>query len=335
MADNSIEIQKSGGTVEDLIFSMGTVTQVRKGTAYELQGIHAGVIPYDEDLSVTEKLEDLESRVGIPGPQGPIGSQGPTGPIGPAGPQGDTGLQGPPGITGDTGPIGDDGPPGPQGAEGVQGPMGPGIIVTGSGTWTEILATPFPQLNDLFIVTEDSGSNLKGDGAFWDGSSWINVGPIQGPQGPQGPAGPTGVSGPTGLKGDRGADGVDGADGADGADGQDAGIIFTNTTSNQMDLAIYSTMVVTATADTTLGFFNLPPGGTVIWYVNIKANNFNIGFTLAGHTFVNEGGVPIVYGDNDILRFQTHAGTSVVSVSKVWSTEQVSSFTLAKSLMYS
>lgn len=309
---NSIEIQKVGGTVEDLVFSMDTVTQVRKGVTYELQGIHAGVIPYSSVLTVTEKLDDLESRVGIPGPQGPVGPVGPQGPIGLSvvGPEGPQGIQGVPGPEGSVGPIG------PEGPEGVQGPVGPGIIVTGSGKYEDIIALPFPQLNDLYIITEDSPPNMTGDGLFWDGTAWINVGNIQGPQGVQGPQGPIGPQGPVGPQGPNGIDGIDGTNGING------GIVQITALGTTMDLSIYNVLISTLTANQTIVFNNLPGGGTVIWYVNLKTNGFTPTFSLSSKLFTFDE-VPMKYTSNDILRFQTHAGTAVVSVSRVWSAEPI------------
>lgn len=183
---NSIEIQKVGGTVEDLVFSMDTVTQVRKGTAYELQGIHAGVIPYSSTTSVTEKLNDLESRVGIPGPRGIQGIDGPQGPQGIPGPQGPQGVAGPTGLTGARGLQGLQGVAGPQG---IAGADAAGVLVTGVATWTYIQGIASPGAGELWIVSIDEAPYLKGDGAIWDGIglTWVNVGQITGPQGERGP----------------------------------------------------------------------------------------------------------------------------------------------------
>lgn len=183
---NSIEIQKVAGTAEDLVFSLDKVTQVRKGETYELQGIHAGLIPYNSTQTVTEKLDDLESRVGIPGPQGPVGPQGPQGIQGPVGPEGDPGVQG---ATGLTGPQGAQGPRGLQGVPGPQGENGAdaaGVAITGANTWTYIQGYVPVEVPELWIVTVDEAPYLKGEGALWNGLTWTNVGPIQGPQGEKG-----------------------------------------------------------------------------------------------------------------------------------------------------
>ena len=183
MASNSIEISKDLGVVEDLTFGMTTETQVRKGVTYTLNQINSSFIPYSSTMSTTEKLDDLESRVGIPGPTGPVGPQGIQGLqgiVGPIGPQGVTGIQGP------------TGPQGTQGSEGVQGPQGDagaGVLVTGTATWTYIQSISNPGMSELWIVSTDEAPYLKGEGAIWDGTQWVNVGPIQGPQGDQGESG--------------------------------------------------------------------------------------------------------------------------------------------------
>jgi hypothetical protein len=96
---------------------------------------------------IAERIESLNTGVGVqgpkgdPGPEGPQGEQGPIGPVGPVGPVGATGaastVPGPAGPAGVQGPKGDTGatgaastvpgPPGstgPAGAAGAQGPKG-------------------------------------------------------------------------------------------------------------------------------------------------------------------------------------------------------------------
>ena len=57
---------------------------------------------------------------------------------------------------------------------------------------------------DMFITQND------GHGHVWNGSSWDDVGQIQGPAGPQGTSGTDGAQGVMGLQGSQGASGVDG-----------------------------------------------------------------------------------------------------------------------------
>lgn len=93
---------------------------------------------------------------------------------------------------------------------------------TYSGTSTPLPASP--QVNDAWVINapiptlapkRSDGSNAQvGDGMVWNGTAWVNVGPVQGPAGPagpQGPAGPTGpastVPGPPGPTGPQGPPG--------------------------------------------------------------------------------------------------------------------------------
>ena len=101
---------------------------------------------------------------------GPIGIQGQKGATG------DTGAQGPQGVQG---PIGD------QGIQGIQGPIGltgQGLVFKGQVLIFENLPTEGNTVNDAYQVIG------TGDYWVWNGSVWINVGPVvQGPTGPQGP----------------------------------------------------------------------------------------------------------------------------------------------------
>jgi hypothetical protein len=167
---------------------------------------------------------------GEPGPAGAKGDAGDPGPPGPAGLQGeqgepglkgDTGSEGPVGPTGATGPKGDTGPIGPQGEtgaigpEGPQGPAGTGINMLGQVPTEADLPVGANQ-GDAWIV------QATGDLWSWNGSEWINLGPIQGPpgeQGIQGPIGPTGPSGTNGVDGSPGAEGPAGPAGPQGLKG--------------------------------------------------------------------------------------------------------------------
>jgi hypothetical protein len=144
--------------------------------------------------------EGPQGEQGIPGPQGATGPQGPAGPTGATGPKGDTGTTGPQGQTGAAGPQGPIGPTGPQ------GPAGTGINMLGQVPTEGDLPANATQ-GDSWIV------EATGDLWTWNGSVWVNLGPIQGPPGEQG------IQGPTGPMGPAGADGVDGAPGAEGPAG--------------------------------------------------------------------------------------------------------------------
>jgi len=144
---------------------------------------------------------------------GPI--QGPPGPIGPAGPAGADGADGADGaavelrkttteiqwrLVGDAtwitlvllddikGPVGDVGP---------AGPAGPGFSYQGTVATVAALPTPSTQGFAFKVVA-------TGDLHIYNGTAWVNAGPLQGPQGIQGPAGATGPQGPQGIQGPAG-----------------------------------------------------------------------------------------------------------------------------------
>ena len=80
----------------------------------------------------------------------------------------------------DTIPTGTQGPTGPTGPE---GPQGTSITFLGQVATVDDLPAADNTNNDAFMVEAD------GDLYVWDGTAWVNVGPIVGPQGPTGPAG--------------------------------------------------------------------------------------------------------------------------------------------------
>lgn len=206
-----------------------------------------------------------EGPPGPPGPQGPVGPQGEVGPQGPQGTgiaiQGALDVPGPPSFAGTTagdmwidvdgdgwvwdgstwndvgpirGPVGPAGPQGavgpagpqgvagPEGPEGKRGPVGPGVVLEGTlaGVGPPVPAGGF--VGEAWIDTND-------DLWVWNGTAWVDAGPIQGPEGPAGPAGPAGAAGATGPQGEvgpagpegpRGPTGPAGADGATGPQGE-------------------------------------------------------------------------------------------------------------------
>ena len=123
-----------------------------------------------------------------------IGPTGPQGEIGPTGPMGPQGIQGIQGIQGETGPTG------PQGNIGPTGPAGTSITIMGSYDSIDALmdAHPTGEFGDGYLVDNDL--------YVWadNGSKWLNVGQIKGPQGNIGPTGPEGKMGPTGPQGIQG-----------------------------------------------------------------------------------------------------------------------------------
>ncbi len=131
-------------------------------------------------------------------PRSRVGLAGPSGPAGPAG------VAGSPGAPGATGPAG---------APGAQGPAGTGIVIKGSVATVGSLPPSGNTVNDTYKVTG------TGDFHSWNGASWTNIGPIEGPQGPAGAQGAAGANGATGATGPAGAAGATGATGAAGPAG--------------------------------------------------------------------------------------------------------------------
>lgn len=146
-----------------------------------------------------------------------------SGPTGPAGPAGSTGPTGATGATGSTGPSGASGPTGPTGPTGATGPAGAGITYKGTvATSTSLPGYPSSyvgSVGDAYLAV-DTG-NLW----VWNGSTWVDNGPIvsitgpTGATGPTGPVGATGATGPTGTAGTNGATGPTGATGPAGSAG--------------------------------------------------------------------------------------------------------------------
>lgn len=197
------------------------------------------------DADSFTNLGPLQGIQGDQGPEGPMGPAGPEGPQGPAGPDGhsvlakgylpDTGSlpptgnsnadmyyvvghtyiwdgsqwvdmgsnigpEGPMGPQGPDGAPGADGPAGPQGIEGPPGPKGDNataFVFKGSKPSVAELPTTGNTVSDGYVVGTDF--------YVWDGSQWVNIGSIQGPEGPTGPQGPQGPTGATGSKGDQGS----------------------------------------------------------------------------------------------------------------------------------
>jgi hypothetical protein len=140
-------------------------------------------------------------------------------------------------------------PPSIPGPVGPQGPPGVGINMKGTVATAADLPTSGNQANDCYTALD------TGHGWVWNGTAWIDVGPIQGPQGNPGPAGtaatitvgttttgapgtqasvvnagsssaavldftiPTGATGATGATGSQGAQGATGPTGPTGATG--------------------------------------------------------------------------------------------------------------------
>jgi hypothetical protein len=157
---------------------------------------------------------------GIQGPKGDQGDQGPKGDQGDQGIQGlkgDKGDQGDQGIQGIQGPKGDKGDKGDQGDQGPKGDTGTGLVMKGVLSSADDLpgaASP----GDAYLI--------NGNVFIWNGTAWIDGGPLQGPKGDKGDKGDQGdqgIQGPQGLKGDQGDQGIQGIQGPKGDQG-DQGI---------------------------------------------------------------------------------------------------------------
>ncbi|MCB0645969.1 MAG: collagen-like protein [Saprospiraceae bacterium] len=114
----------------------------------------------------------------------------------------------------------------------LKGEPGTSIKVAGSVPNESDLPRPYTgNAGDLIFTT-------NGGNAFvWDGSNWINVGKIQGPQGERGPKGDQGEMGERGPKGDNGNQGIQGEKGARGEKGEN-GIGINNASLDGNDLIL-------------------------------------------------------------------------------------------------
>jgi len=99
------------------------------------------------------------------------------------------------------GNTGAQGPVGPAGTQGEAGANGTSIKILGTVANCVGLPTSDNTIGDVYILDADDpgcsyGAGLAGDGYTWTAeSTWLNVGPLRGPQGIQGPTGPQGIQG--------------------------------------------------------------------------------------------------------------------------------------------
>jgi len=123
------------------------------------------------------------------------------------------------GSEGPQGPIGPAGAAGADGQDGAQGPAGAdGTSIRILGTVANCAGLPLVgnTVGDVYILDADDpgcsyGAGLAGDGYTWTaGLTWLNVGPLRGPQGIQGTTGPQGATGPQGPQGAQGNTGATG-----------------------------------------------------------------------------------------------------------------------------
>lgn len=100
-----------------------------------------------------------------------------------------------------------------SGGSGAKGEDGTGIVIKGQVANHASLPATGNTPGDGWITT-DTGHLWT-----WDGSTWVDCGPVQGPPGPTGPPGATGATGPTGATGSQGPKGDTGATGSQGPQG--------------------------------------------------------------------------------------------------------------------
>lgn len=84
------------------------------------------------------------------------------------------------------------------------------VDIKGTDTAANILAKTGMIAEDLWIASDTL------DGYVYNGTSWINIGPLQGPQGVQGPQGIQGIQGVQGIQGETGPQGIQGVQGETG-----------------------------------------------------------------------------------------------------------------------
>lgn len=159
-------------------------------------------------------------QAGATGPQGPAGA---TGPAGADGQDGAQGIPGNDGADGAPGPPGQTGPAGPAGQPGAQGPAGAdGTSINIQGTKETVGDLPTSgSAGDLWIINTTGGGATAGDGYAWTAAgTWVNVGPLRGPQGIQGATGPQGDQGAAGVNGTNGQQGIQGIQGEPGQQGE-------------------------------------------------------------------------------------------------------------------
>src|SRR5215475_13983121 len=80
-------------------------------------------------------------------------------------------------------PGGEQGIPGAKGDKGDQGEEGTGVTIKGTVPTSANLPTTGNTVGDVWITSD------TGHGWSWDGTQWVDIGPIQGPLITQGPPG--------------------------------------------------------------------------------------------------------------------------------------------------
>jgi hypothetical protein len=171
---------------------------------------------------------------------------------------------------------------GEQGPEGPAGQDGTGVNIIGSVPSAAHL-DPFysGEVGDMFIA-ENTGA-----GHVWNGSEWIEVGQIQGPEGPQGEPGEQGEQGPTGPPGTTSWTGLNNipagfADNIDNVDDADASTI--NEKIISLSLNASNILSVSEPGNTKTVDLSSLAGGSNLWTQNgdnIYYNNGKVGIGTA------------------------------------------------------
>ena len=185
-----------------------------------------------EEVDLPGFYESLIEMARVPGPPGPVGQKGDAATL-----EAGTTTTGEPGTEAEvtnsgttSAAIFDFVIP-----KGDKGDQGTGITVKGTVPNSGSLPTTGNQPGDMWITAD------TGHGWTWDGDSWVDAGPIQGPVGPQGPQGATGATGATGSQGPQGAQGPQGIQGATGTTGTTGATGATGATGPSNVLSVQST----------------------------------------------------------------------------------------------
>jgi len=189
------------------------------GTSMPNVNTDADPITKNFPISGISTLIAAEIPQGVPGPAGQDGAPGANGSNGTNGTNGTNGADGADGLPGANGA---DGANGQDGAQGPAGADGTSIEIQGTKPTVADLPETDNTIGDLWIIDQTGGGATAGDGYVWTAvNTWLNIGPLRGPQGIQGVAGVNGTNGTNGADGAPGGTGPAGADGSDGADGTD------------------------------------------------------------------------------------------------------------------
>lgn len=122
------------------------------------------------------------------------------------------------------------------------------VALKGTDTAANILLKTGMVAEDLWIASDTL------DGYVYDGATWINIGPLKGPQGATGPQGIQGIQGAQGIQGLTGDTGAQGIQGETGLTGNGVTSVTKTATVGLVD-----TYTVTFT-DTTTTTFNITNG---------------------------------------------------------------------------